>query len=45
MRGSAPLKQAALVGALAKVKYQPATIAWAVDTKTLKVSYFPRDCE
>lgn len=46
VRGSAGLKQAALVGALAKVKYHPAAIAWAVDTKTLKASYFSKDsCE
>lgn len=33
------------MGALAKVRYQPSTLAWAIDTKTLKVSYFARDCE
>ena len=43
MRGSAPLKQAALVGVFARVKYHPEAIAWAIDTKTLKISYFPKD--
>lgn len=43
VRGNARLKQAAIVAAVAKVKYQPQMIAWAIDTKTFKVSYFPRD--
>jgi len=37
------IKQPEVVSAFSKLKYQPSVMAWAVDAKTYKVSYYVRN--
>jgi hypothetical protein len=44
-RRNVGLKQAEVMGALARLKYHPQSVAWAIDLRTYEPVYYLRDRE